>query len=130
MTESSAPLGFRERVYQLVQQIPKGRVAAYSDVAAALGHPGLARQVGFALAGLPESRQDQIPWQRVINAQGKVSGRGDSYRAILQEQLLQDEGILFTASGRVTPWPAARFQNFTTVANDDAGAPSAQPKAK
>ncbi len=116
MTRQRKAHGFREQVYRLVQQIPPGRVAAYSDVAAALGHPQLARQVGFALSGLPVSRQDEVPWQRVINAQGKVSGRNDSYRAVLQEQMLQDEGLVFTPSGKVTDWANARFQSFSADA--------------
>ncbi len=116
MTNPRAPLSFREQVYRLVQQIPPGRVAAYSDVAAALGHPQLARQVGFALSGLPESRQDEVPWQRVINAQGKVSGRNDNYRAVLQEQMLHEEGLVFTTSGKVAHWPKVRFQSFSADA--------------
>lgn len=113
-------IGFREQVYRLVQQIPSGRVSAYSDVAAALGHPGLARQVGFALAGLPESRQDDVPWQRVINVEGKISGRGDSYRALLQEQMLEAEGLTFSPAGRVNQWASLRFQTFKPFG--DAGA--------
>ena len=107
--------GFRERVYDLAGQIPRGRVCAYSDLAAALGNPGLARQVGFALAALPEHRHDQVPWQRIIKTSGCISGRGDSYRAVLQEQLLRDEGVEFSPSGRVAAWPSLRFQSFSEL---------------
>lgn len=105
-------MGFREQVYHLVQQVPPGRVCAYSDIAVAMGRPSLARQVGFALAGLPETRQDEVPWQRVINVAGRISGRGDSYRALLQEQMLKDEGLRFTPAGRLAHWPSLRFQSF------------------
>lgn len=116
MKPEPSPSSFREQVYDLVQQVPTGRVCAYSDLAAALGNPGLARQVGFALAGLPESLQDQVPWQRVINVAGKISGRGDSYRALLQEQILRDEGLQFSAEGKVANWRVLRFQSFTMPA--------------
>ena len=46
-------MSFRKRVYALVQTIPYGKVAGYGHVAAALGSPRAARQVGFALAALP-----------------------------------------------------------------------------
>ena len=118
MKPTHNPLSFREQVYRLIQQIPPGRVAAYSDVAAALGHPHHARQVGFALSGLPESRQNEVPWQRVINAQGKISGRGNSYRAVIQEQMLHDEGLPLTDSGQVLGWSKNRFQAFQTDESD------------
>ena len=93
-------MSFYEEVYALVAQIPSGRVCAYSDVAAALGSPRAARQVGFALARLPRARADQVPWHRVINAQGRISGRGDLVRADLQRALLKREGVIFDAHDR------------------------------
>ena len=93
-------MSFYEEVYTLVAQIPPGRVCAYSDVAAALGSPRAARQVGFALARLPHDRAEQVPWHRVINAQGKISGRGDLVRPELQRLLLEEEGIAFDAQHR------------------------------
>lgn len=91
-------MGFREQVYLLVSDVPAGRVTTYGDVAAALGAPRAARQVGWALAALPEGRD--IPWQRVINAQGRISFRGDTPRGVLQEALLRAEGVVFDAYGR------------------------------
>ena len=91
---------FDQKVYAMVRQIPPGRVCAYGDVAAAMGSPRAARQVGFALARLPLDQADDVPWHRVINARGMISGRGDLLRPELQEDLLKAEGIAFSVSGR------------------------------
>ncbi|MEZ4290587.1 MAG: MGMT family protein [Myxococcota bacterium] len=62
-------------VYRVVRRVPEGRVATYGQVAAIAGMPGAARQVGWALNALDEA--DDVPWHRVINARGEVSGRGE-----------------------------------------------------
>ncbi len=97
---SEVAVRFDEKVYTLVRQIPRGQVCAYGDIAAALGSPRQARQVGFALARLPIELSDEVPWHRVINAQGGISGRGDLVRPDLQDALLRSEGVCFNASGR------------------------------
>lgn len=98
MARTSA--GFNAQVYDVVCRVPFGRVTTYGDVAATLGNPRLARQVGWALAGLLRSDTPDVPWQRVINAQGRISGRGETWRADEQLRLLQSEGIAFNNSGR------------------------------
>ncbi len=104
--------GFNARVYALVRQVPPGRVTTYGDVAAALGSPRVARQVGFALAALPRARaDDEVPWQRVINARGTISFRGDTARGEHQRALLEGEGVTFDAAGRV-PLEQLRFRTF------------------
>ena len=90
--------GFHARVYALVARVPPGRVTTYGDVAAALGSPRVARQVGWALAAC---RSDEVPWHRVLNARGTISFRGDTPRAVLQRARLEDEGVTFDADGRV-----------------------------
>ena len=90
--------GFNNRVYEVVRRVPAGRVTTYGDVATLLGSPRVARHVGFALAAL---RDDTVPWHRVINAQGRISFKGDLPRAELQRGLLEAEGITFDASGRL-----------------------------
>jgi len=92
---------FRRAVYRLVQRIPSGRVATYGQLAAILGHPRAARAVGTALHWLPRDLLDRVPWQRVINAAGGISYRGDVYRPDLQRRLLEDEGVLFDGDGCV-----------------------------
>lgn len=97
MTERVVGPGFHARVYAVVRGVPDGFVCTYGDVAAALGSPRVARQVGWALAALREDDPTHldVPWQRVINAQGRISGRGDIGRAELQEALLRSEGVTF-----------------------------------
>lgn len=97
---STPDVSFNEQVYQVVQRVPAGRVTTYGDVASVLGNPRLARHVGWALARLSTERAKVVPWQRVINAQGRISGRGEVVRADLQLTLLQEEGIGFDAAGR------------------------------
>lgn len=89
---------FYEQVWALVRQIPRGRVATYGQIAKMLCQPegvteedyrlSAARWVGLAMSACPED----VPWQRVINSQGKISYRAEAGK---QKQLLQSEGILF-----------------------------------
>ncbi len=87
------------RIYGIVRQIPRGRVATYGQVAELAGLEGHARQVGYALHALPSGLH--IPWHRVINARGEVSPRttGDSHE--LQRVLLESEGVEFDRKGRI-----------------------------
>lgn len=87
------------RIYAAVRQIPRGRVSTYGEVARRAGLPGRARQVGYALHALDE--EHDIPWQRVINAQGRVSLGGHMGMDRLQQQMLEAEGVEFDAGGRV-----------------------------
>lgn len=80
--------------YAVVVQIPAGRVATYGQIARLAGFPQHARQVGYALAALPESRTD-VPWQRVINSKGEVSPRAGSGMHHFQQSLLEAEGVSF-----------------------------------
>jgi len=83
----------RRAIYEVVARIPYGRVVTYGQVATLAGYPGRARQVGYALAGMPEELD--LPWHRVINAQGKVSPRTHSKFHLFQYELLEEEGIVF-----------------------------------
>jgi methylated-DNA-protein-cysteine methyltransferase-like protein len=93
--------GFRARVYGKVREVPPGAITTYGDVAGALGSPRVARQVGFALAALEQPETDLVPWQRVLNHEGRISATSDFARAQLQHRLLLSEGIRFDARGRV-----------------------------
>jgi methylated-DNA-protein-cysteine methyltransferase-like protein len=88
------------RIYEVVRRIPRGRVATYGQVAALAGLPGHARQVGYALHALHED--DEVPWQRVINARGEVSPRSEPEWEAIQRSLLEAEGVIFDARGRVS----------------------------
>ena len=80
-----------ERIYAIVRQIPPGQVATYGQVAELAGLFGKPRLVGYALYRV-DMDKDDVPWQRVINAQGKISDRPGAQR---QRQRLAEEGILF-----------------------------------
>lgn len=130
------PKAYDERVYELVRAIPAGRVATYGQLARLIPpvkgmDPGAylrlsPRWVGSAMAACPAD----LPWQRVINSQGKVSPRpGDKGR---QRQLLEAEGVNFDEHERVDlahygwqPDPAwLREHGFTVW--DEGGAESKQ----
>lgn len=87
------------RYHAIVERIPAGRVATYGQVAALAGFPGNAREVGYALAALPEGTD--LPWQRVINARGEVSPRREPGRDGFQRHLLEEEAVVFGPGGRV-----------------------------
>jgi methylated-DNA-protein-cysteine methyltransferase-like protein len=87
---------FFARVYVIVRRIPPGRVTTYGAIARALGAPRAARTVGWALSACP----DDIPWHRVVNAQGKISWRPSGGYA-LQRTLLRREGVRFNRAGRI-----------------------------
>jgi methylated-DNA-protein-cysteine methyltransferase-like protein len=90
--------GFYKRVYSVVRRVPPGFVVTYGDVATVLGSPRVARHVGWALASL---REEDVPWHRVINAKGSISGRGDTARAAEQRRRLVAEGLHFDADERL-----------------------------
>lgn len=99
--------GFFERVYALVRRVPPGRVTTYGDVAAALGLRSIARKVGHALAALREGHD--VPWHRVVNAQGRISRPEETAQGRAQRRLLEMEGVRVDRSGRIIDFPARRF---------------------
>ena len=111
---------FRNLVYSAVCDVPSGRVTTYGDVATAIGAPNAARQVGFALAALTPERAETVPWHRVINAQGRISLRGDMVRGALQRSKLIAEGIGFDNRDRVD-LPALRWHYPEWIDTDDLG---------
>ena len=86
-----------QRIYAVVRQIPSGNVATYGQIAAIVGNC-TARMVGYAMASLQGATD--VPWQRVINAQGKISPRADSGNTEQQRLFLEDEGIVFRGDGK------------------------------
>ncbi len=89
-----------ERIYATIAAIPKGRVAAYGEVAEEAGIARGARQVAAALRHLPKGRN--VPWHRVVLATGRVAPRpGDGFA--VQIERLQREGVCVDAQGRVAP---------------------------
>ena len=99
MPAETTHLNFYTRVYEVVRLIPHGRVATYGQIAAIVSHRGAARTVGWALRALPEGHD--VPWQRVVNAQGTISLSRGGAGAAIQRALLEDEGIVFDERGRI-----------------------------
>ncbi len=89
-----------DRIYQAVLEIPGGRVATYGQIASMAGLPGHARQVGYALHALPSG--SDVPWHRVINAQGRVSERAEAGMDSMQASFLRAEGVEFDENGRIS----------------------------
>lgn len=90
---------FYDQIYETVRRIPPGKVASYGQIARLLGKPRGARAVGWALHNLPEG--SDVPWQRVINAQGIISLEAHGLGGEIQKALLEEEGIIFDERGRV-----------------------------
>ncbi|NLG49161.1 MAG: methylated-DNA--[protein]-cysteine S-methyltransferase [Chloroflexi bacterium] len=90
-------MGFFEQVHRLVGQVPRGRVVTYGQIAQALGRPHGARAVGWAMRQCP----DDLPWHRVVNAQGRISLRGMYAHCDLQRALLEEEGVIFDPADRI-----------------------------
>ena len=85
-------------VSQVVADIPPGHVLTYGEVARLTGMPRYARRVSQAMRWEPQSMQ--LPWHRVINAQGQISFPKDSNGYRRQKDLLQEEGVVFV-NGKV-----------------------------
>ena len=85
---------FYRQVYDIVEQIPCGKVMSYGQIVRVLGRPRAAREVGRAMRLCP----DGLPWQRVVMADGSIVGGSfaDERRALLEE-----EGVAFLPDGRV-----------------------------
>ena len=81
-------------VYRVVASIPEGTVVTYGQIADRVGTGP--RQVGRALHKIPRERQ--CPWQRVVNAQGKISNHSGEAR---QRQYLEAEGVEFDEHDRI-----------------------------
>ena len=98
------PIIFKNQVWEIVRQVPPGKVTTYGQIAGLIPPPGgmdpksyLAfgpRWVGGAMAACPPD----VPWQRVINSQGKISPRPGAEE---QRALLEAEGVEFDERGQV-----------------------------
>jgi methylated-DNA-protein-cysteine methyltransferase-like protein len=105
-------------IYDAVRQIPRGKIASYGQIAGIVGRCS-AQMVGFALAALANnSAPTNVPWQRVVNSQGKISPHGFGVGSGMQRSLLEEEGVEFGLEGIID------FEKFGWL-----GAPKAFLKA-
>jgi methylated-DNA-protein-cysteine methyltransferase-like protein len=98
-SRAARELGAYERLWRAAAGIPRGRVVSYGQLAELAGLPRAARQAGYAMAALPSGTR--IPWQRVVNARGELSARSDPGGELVQRALLEREGVVFDARGRI-----------------------------
>lgn len=96
---------FYDQVYAVVRRIPRGKVTSYGRIAKMLGRPNAARAVGYALNALKDKQNDpnytDIPWQRVINSQGRISIVNREHSINDQAERLRAEGVAVDKNLRV-----------------------------
>ncbi len=92
-------MGFNSKVYEIVRQIPEGKVASYGQVAYMAGVWRASRAVGYALHRNPY--QGKVPCHRVVFKDGSLATGFAFGGKDVQRHLLEAEGVSFTADGRV-----------------------------
>jgi methylated-DNA-protein-cysteine methyltransferase related protein len=105
--------GFFQLVYNIVRQVPEGRVTTYSAVAKFLNNPKGARAVGWAMRQCPYDLSE-VPCHRVVNADGHVGGWSGEGGQKRKASLLRREGIKFNQEG-IIDLKRFGFANFRYV---------------
>lgn len=82
---------FFQRVYEVVKQIPYGKITTYGAIAKKIGAPKSARMVGYALNA--SAMQEDVPAHRVVNRKGLLTGKHHFQGTNLMQQLLENEGV-------------------------------------
>lgn len=82
---------FFQKVYEVVKQIPYGKITTYGAIAKKIGASRSARMVGYALNSVPAD--EEIPAHRVVNRKGVLTGKHHFQGTNLMQQLLESEGI-------------------------------------
>ncbi|PKN78936.1 MAG: DNA methyltransferase [Candidatus Cloacimonetes bacterium HGW-Cloacimonetes-1] len=88
----------KEAVIAMIKSIPRGKVAAYGQIATLCGYPGAARQVVRILHSC--STKYGLPWHRVVRSSGEIALDPEAGGA-LQRSLLEAEGVVFGTNGRI-----------------------------
>lgn len=83
---------FFERVYEVVKQIPYGKITTYGAIAKKIGAPKSARMVGYALNA--SALKEDVPAHRVVNRNGMLTGKHHFQGTNLMQQLLENEGFI------------------------------------
>ena len=83
---------FFQRVFQVVEQVPHGRVTSYGAIAKFLGAARSSRMVGWAM-NAAHSAENNVPAHRVVNRNGDLTGKGHFPTPTLMEEMLRAEGI-------------------------------------
>ena len=98
-------VSLRDRVYELMSQLPADKVTTYGDLAAFAGHPYAARRVGEIAHGGP----DELPWHRLVNARGGLAV-GFPGGQDVQRQLLEQDGIRCDKDWRIVDFEERRWR--------------------
>jgi len=80
-----------QKIWATIDQIPKGKVASYGQIADLAGLPGRARLVGKSLGFVPKGRN--VAWYKVLRSNGQIAFAKGSEQALLQTGLLQEDGV-------------------------------------
>lgn len=94
---------FTDRVFAVVKQIPRGKVATYGQIARIIGAPRAARYVGYALRANPSpgTEPGSIPCHRVVFKDGRMATGFAFGGPEIQQQMLEEEGVEFDEEGKV-----------------------------
>ena len=91
--KKSGDYSFFENVYDVVRQIPSGRVTSYGAIARYLGSGKSARMVGWAM-NTAHAQIPPVPAQRVVNSKGVLSGKNHFASPTFMQELLEAEGVI------------------------------------
>ena len=118
---------FADRVFAVVKQIPRGKVATYGQIARIIGAPRAARYVGYALRANPSpgTEPESIPCHRVVFKDGRMATGFAFGGPEIQQQMLEEEGVGFDEEGKVV------MESFlwNGVPADESGLPMGPPSA-
>lgn len=90
--------GFFAQVYDLVEEIPAGKVLSYGDIAMILGNPRAARIVGYAMSSVPRGRN--LPCHRVVYQDGSLVPQ--AFHGLKNHRrMLEEEGVTFLENGKI-----------------------------
>ena len=87
---------YRAKVYEIVKEIPSGKVMTYGQIAEILGEGYTPRTIGFVMHA---ADTENVPWQRVINSKGGCSTGKMTMPINLQQKMLEDENVVFNEKG-------------------------------
>lgn len=103
---------FFELVYEIVRQIPPGKVTSYGAIAACLGTRSSARMVGYAMNNA-HNVHPPVPAHRVVNRNGQLTGKHHFSTPTMMEELLRKEGIE-VENDRIVDFNSKLFQFSST----------------
>lgn len=116
---------FSDRVFEVVKQIPKGKVATYGQIARIIGSPRSARYVGYTLRANPSPGSDpaSIPCHRVVFKDGRTASGFAFGGPGVQQEMLESEGVAFDDEDKVV----MKDHLWNEVPVDESGLPVGPP---